>query len=218
MSDNGVKSFTFYFDYYNLIDTMAPNDKKELAVAILDYVFKDIEPTLSGHKQAIFNTLKAQLTKSKNKSNSARKDITKQNQIEIKSKSNENQIEIKEGNKTSVLSFKFNDSLESKKDRGMGEEKKKTFTRPTVEEIRTYCEERHNGIDADSFYDFYESKGWFVGKNKMKDWKACVRTWERRKKETEPKVPDWFDKKFEEKEVEYTDEEREFLASLARGD
>lgn len=55
----------------------------------------------------------------------------------------------------------------------------KKFIKPTVEEIREYCNERKNNIDAEYFYDFYESKGWYVGKNKMKNWKACVRTWEK---------------------------------------
>lgn len=58
--------------------------------------------------------------------------------------------------------------------------KRKVFKKPTVEEIRNYCEERNNGIDAEEFYDFYESKGWLVGKTKMVDFKACVRTWEKR--------------------------------------
>ena len=56
---------------------------------------------------------------------------------------------------------------------------KKNFVRPTVEEVRRYCEERHNGVNPEAFIDFYESKGWMVGKNHMKDWKAAVRTWER---------------------------------------
>ncbi len=50
---------------------------------------------------------------------------------------------------------------------------------PTLEEVSAYCEERHNNIDPQVFIDFYESKGWYVGKNKMKDWKACIRTWEK---------------------------------------
>lgn len=58
--------------------------------------------------------------------------------------------------------------------------KRKNFVKPTIEEIQSYCIERNNGINAEAFYDFYESKDWFVGKNKMKDWKACVRTWEKR--------------------------------------
>lgn len=60
------------------------------------------------------------------------------------------------------------------------EESKRTyFTPPTVEEVREYCRSRNNNVDPEQFYDFYESKGWMIGKNRMKDWKAAVRTWER---------------------------------------
>lgn len=50
---------------------------------------------------------------------------------------------------------------------------------PTLAEVTEYCRSRHNNVDPQTFMDFYESKGWMVGKNKMKDWKACIRTWER---------------------------------------
>ena len=56
----------------------------------------------------------------------------------------------------------------------------KAFEKPTIIEISNYCKERNNNIDGEAFFDFYQSKNWMVGKNKMKDWKACVRTWERR--------------------------------------
>jgi hypothetical protein len=55
----------------------------------------------------------------------------------------------------------------------------KPFKKPTVEEIKAYCCERNNQIDAERFYDHYESNGWKVGKTSMKDWKATVRNWER---------------------------------------
>lgn len=58
----------------------------------------------------------------------------------------------------------------------------KKFIPPTVSQVRDYCIERCNSIDPDSFVDFYESKGWRVGNQSMKDWKAAVRTWERREK------------------------------------
>ena len=64
---------------------------------------------------------------------------------------------------------------------------KERFIKPTIEEIKTYCIERNNNIDAEMFYDFYESKNWYVGKNKMKDWKASVRTWERSRKDKQKK-------------------------------
>ena len=53
------------------------------------------------------------------------------------------------------------------------------FYPPTLDEIKAYCDERRNLVDVERFYDFYSSKGWMVGKNKMKDWKAAVRTWEK---------------------------------------
>lgn len=58
--------------------------------------------------------------------------------------------------------------------------KDKRFKPPTAEEVRAYCEERQNSVDADRFVDFYASKGWMVGSNRMKDWRAAVRTWERK--------------------------------------
>ena len=57
------------------------------------------------------------------------------------------------------------------------------FARPTVEEIAAHCRSRSNGLDAEQIWDFYESKGWFIGKNKMKNWRSAVRTWERRRRE-----------------------------------
>jgi len=59
----------------------------------------------------------------------------------------------------------------------------KRFKKPTIDEIVLYCVDRNSSVQAAEFYDFYESKNWYIGKNKMKDWKAAVRTWERRSKE-----------------------------------
>lgn len=58
----------------------------------------------------------------------------------------------------------------------------KNFIPPTLQEVTDYCTERKNNVDPNRFIDFYTSKGWFVGKNKMKDWRAAVRTWERKDK------------------------------------
>ena len=58
----------------------------------------------------------------------------------------------------------------------------KRFIPPTVDEVREYCEERGNSVDPQRFVDYYSSNGWMVGKTKMKDWKAAVRTWEQREK------------------------------------
>lgn len=59
------------------------------------------------------------------------------------------------------------------------EKPKRTIIPPKLEWIQEYCRERGNSVDPEKFFDFYESKGWMVGKNKMKDWQSSVRTWER---------------------------------------
>lgn len=71
------------------------------------------------------------------------------------------------------------------------------FTPPDVDEVQAYCYERRNNVDAQAFVDFYSSKGWMVGKNKMKDWKAAVRTWERnRNQNSSQQKPNQRDEQF----------------------
>ncbi len=61
------------------------------------------------------------------------------------------------------------------------------FQKPSLSEVADYCRERANKVDPEQFYNFYESNGWKVGKNAMKDWHAAVRTWEKREKEVAPR-------------------------------
>jgi predicted phage replisome organizer len=84
-----------------------------------------------------------------------------------------------------VLSCNTEIEIEKEKDKKKSNSR---FTPPTTEEVKDYCRERKNQVDAERFIDFYESKGWMIGKNKMKDWKAAVRTWEN-EKQPPPKVP-----------------------------
>ena len=61
-----------------------------------------------------------------------------------------------------------------------GEQKRTRFVPPTLQEVKDYCSERKNNVDAERFFDYYSTNGWVQGKNKpIKDWKACIRTWER---------------------------------------
>lgn len=80
--------------------------------------------------------------------------------------------------------YKLNINKTKKKDTNVSKEKASSaassrFVPPTLEEVQAYCRERGNNVDADQFINFYSGKGWMIGKNKMKDWKACVRTWEK---------------------------------------
>lgn len=63
------------------------------------------------------------------------------------------------------------------------------FSPPTVDEVRAYCTEKGYAVDADRFVDYYTSNGWRVGKNPMKDWRAAVRTWNRKERQDGPSKP-----------------------------
>lgn len=85
-------------------------------------------------------------------------------------------VEIQEVENQAQLNKEESSKEELKKEKKV---KSKRFTPPTLEEVKEYCKERNKGVDAERFIDFYTAKGWMVGRNPMKDWKAAVRTWER---------------------------------------
>lgn len=80
----------------------------------------------------------------------------------------------------------------------------KKFIPPTVEEVKEYCIERNNNVDAERFIDYYTANGWKVGKNSMKDWKAAVRTWERRSDNGGYNTNSKKDTEYDPKELKYS--------------
>lgn len=87
-----------------------------------------------------------------------------------------------------VLHITMNKNLSSCVENKPSKQQSKRFVPPTVEEVAQYIAEKGYTFDAETFVAFYESKGWVVGKAKMKDWKACCRTWETGRKKTENKT------------------------------
>ena len=80
--------------------------------------------------------------------------------------------------------------LELDKDKDIKKEiKKKKFEKPTLEEVSAYCKERNNGIDAEAFIAFYESKGWLIGKAPMRSWKSAIITWEKSRNKNQTTQP-----------------------------
>lgn len=159
----------------------------------------------------------------------------KQARTAIKKLQSTGEVAIKSTNKYSVFTVKNYDLYQAKgkqeagerqaedKQRATTKESKegkkeknnniKRFTPPTYEQVSTYCKERNNTVDAERFYDFYESKGWMVGKNKMKDWKAAVRNWERSSKQgtqTIKKSQNQFHN-FEERDYNYDELEKQLF-------
>lgn len=90
----------------------------------------------------------------------------------------------KEANVTELLPDRYDSVTNNNESKSKSKSKSKNintvrFTPPSIAEVTAYCRERGSSVDPQTFIDFYESKGWMVGKNKMRDWKAALRTWER---------------------------------------
>lgn len=163
----------------------------------------------------------------------------KQVRTAIKKLQSTGDVAIKSTNKYSVFTVKNYDLYQAKgkqeagerqaedKQRATTKESKevkkeknnniKRFTPPTYEQVSTYCKERNNTVDAERFLDFYESKGWMVGKNKMKDWKAAVRNWERSsKQETKPAKQNQFHN-FDERNYDFDELEKRLFEQQIGG-
>lgn len=176
------KQFTFYESFASALKRIRKKaDRADAYDAIVNYALYAIEPDLESMPDAsaiavslIMPTLATSRRKAQSGSNGGR---AKQSGSKNEANEKQSEREYKGENK------KENDSSPPKSpSRGTREK----FIPPTVDEVREYCQSRNNGIDPEAFVDFYASKGWMVGKNHMKDWKAAVRTWEQSRKQNKP--------------------------------
>ena len=221
---NKVNSFTFYYDYYNLIDTLPIEDKSILLIAITDYVFKDIEPILTGHNQAVFNTLKSQLNLSKNNSKRSKKnepeENRKANQRKTGKQTGKKPNEEPEENKTSVLSFKFLVSnLEFLKDRGLlrgkiedwlmyKKERKEHYTETGLKFLLTQIENNTKKYGEEKIINL-------IDECMANNYKGIIFDRLKNEKPIE-QVPDWFNKNVDDDLL--TDEELEAFEKELRGE
>lgn len=179
-------SFVFYRSFKESISDLSDSDKLILYEAICDFSLDQKEPNLEGFTKALFKLmrpiLEANIQRWKNGSKggapignsnnpNGRKGKPTENQPKTNQELTENQAN-KDKDKNVNVSTKVD--IES--------DKPKRFIPPSLSEVQSYVLEKGYSIDAANFIDFYTSKGWKVGNNKMKDWKASVRTWERKEK------------------------------------
>ena len=94
---------------------------------------------------------------------------------------NSNQSTSEETSRATTVATRRATTLKESKEGKEGKDKENTKEkiRPSLDDVIAYCRERRNGVDPQKWFDYYSANGWKVGKNPMKDWKACVRTWER---------------------------------------
>ena len=203
MSIARTNGFRWLPSYYEAIRDLPDAERLQMYDAIADFGFgnsvEELPPLLNGY----FGLIKPSLEKSM-KFEAKQKDNGEKGGRPPKPNNNPEETQnsfgfLKEGDAPkpndnlavavdSAVDSAINLDIERK---GVGKPPRATrFTPPTVEEVTAYCRERQNSVDAQRFVDFYTSKGWKVGKENMRDWKAAVRTWEHRDKGTDISSPD----------------------------
>ena len=105
-------------------------------------------------------------------------------ETEVKRLCNASETEVKRNGNTEIeiekeKELEIESEIESEIDPKKEKRKSNRFAPPSVDDVRAYCLERGNNIDPDKFVDYYTGNGWMIGRNKMKDWRAAVRSWER---------------------------------------
>ena len=181
------KGFMFFDAYFYATTTMTDTQRLEFYDSIIRYAVLREEPNLDGLMSSTFELIRPAI----DKSIEMRERGSRGGSAKRKTDAEKNEICLKA--KTKVLASKnksaYNEEKRREEKRREEEEEEKRkeekgkssrFAPPTLDDVTAYCTERGNGIDPQHFIDYYQSNGWKVGRNPMKDWKAAVRNWETR--------------------------------------
>lgn len=182
------EQFTFYASFFRAVSRIKNKAARcDAYDAICSYALSGQAPDLDKLPDAAaiaFELSKPNLDASRRKAENGKAGgKSKQTGSKPEANQNQEQIESKKENKKEDKKEKEIEnecSLPLTPSQGGSAAK---FVPPSVDEVRDYCNDRRNGIDPAAFVDFYASKGWKIGSQRMKDWRAAVRTWERRRKE-----------------------------------
>ena len=190
ISQNAEKeSFILYTEQKEVIDNLTDEDAGKLFKGIFDYALGN-EPQFNNLLKLVFIPIRQQLERNAKKyaeikekrriagakggkqkvANQANANFAKQNQANQAVNVHDN-VHVNDNNNVYLSKDKY-------KENNNTNSQKENFKKPTIEEIKNYCLERKNSINPSQFFDYYESKGWLIGKTPMKDWKAAIRTWE----------------------------------------
>ena len=174
-----VTYIKIFVDYLDAIEPLGDAERGRLFTSLLTYARTGEAPQLGGNERFLFPMMRAQLDRdiaAMAGVSEARSKAAKASKSSKCEQMQQMQANAANADKSSKDKDKDKDKDDDKKGNGAREAR---FTPPSIEEAAAYCQERGNGVDAARFVDFYSSKGWMVGKSRMKDWKAAVRNWER---------------------------------------
>ena len=176
-----------YHSYLKSVEPLNDAERGRLFTACLTYSMTGAEPDLRGNERFVWPTIREQIDRDTKKYS----DFCKKQQENIRKRwdttvydgtsgipDDTKHTKEKEKEKENILSSpNVEDSIARTPAR-------KRFTPPTLAEVTAYCRERQNAVDPQRFIDYYTANGWEVGKNSMKDWKAAVRTWEGKQRDS----------------------------------
>ena len=176
-----------YHSYLKSVEPLNDAERGRLFTACLTYSMTGAEPDLRGNERFVWPTIREQIDRDTKKYS----DFCKKQQENIRKRwdttvydgtsgipDDTKHTNEKEKEKENILSSpNVEDSIARTPAR-------KRFTPPTLAEVTAYCRERQNAVDPQRFIDYYTANGWKVGKNSMKDWKAAVRTWEGKQRDS----------------------------------
>ena len=182
------EGFVFYRSFYEAIRNMDDATCAACFRALCEYGLNGVDAAENPIAAAILIMAKPQIDRNNEKYENGKKggrpkkpkDET-ENQTETKAEPNENQTETKTEKSKPKEKEKVKEKEKEKvtlKSECEGV-KPSAFAPPSVEEVKAYCAERGNKVDAERFVDYYTANGWMYGKTRMKDWKAVVRNWEK---------------------------------------
>ena len=168
-----MKYLKLYTDFLKDVEPLSFEERGRLFSAMLRYADDQTEPDLTGNERFLWGT--------------AKKQIDGQieaylNQCEVNKRNrNESSRAVTNRHESSRIVTKYDESSQEKEKEEEKEKNiRKIFIPPTADEVRAFVKDSGFTVDADRFVDFYSSKGWMIGKSKMKDWRAAVRNWSRR--------------------------------------
>ena len=176
-----------YHSYLKSVEPLNDAERGRLFTACLTYSMTGAEPDLRGNERFVWPTIREQIDRDSKKYS----DFCKKQQENIRKRwdttvydgtsgipDDTKHTKEKEKEKENILSSpNVEDSIARTPAR-------KRFTPPTLAKVTAYCRERQNAVDPQRFIDYYTANGWKVGKNSMKDWKAAVRTWEGKQRDS----------------------------------
>lgn len=181
-----------YTDFAEAMEALSDAERGRLFMSMLQYASTGEAGTLSGAERFVWPIAKQNIDRAQAELEKRAENGRKGGRPKKANESGEKQPKAKESKKKQTKDNKDKDKDKEKENNIIplspngdippkGERPpEKRFVKPTADEVRAYCAERGNHVDAQAFVDFYAAKGWKVGNAPMKDWKAAVRTWEQR--------------------------------------